>query len=164
MSRLICDNKCCNMIVAKYDYSKNILLKKNLPKNKKKAGVFVFSPDKKRILLVQSRGKYWGPPKGTVEDNEDWETCAIRELKEESGISLNETDAFKRMGFLKSNAFYFTLERNNVNLGLQDVKNNDANGIGWFNVDCLREMILHNKIMVNQHCKLGLRRIFNIDI
>ena len=164
MSKFTCKNGCCSMIVSKYDYNKNILLKKNLPKNKKKAGVFVYNPDKTKVLLVQSRGKYWGPPKGTLEENEDWEICAERELKEESGISLTENECLSRLGFIKSNAYYFTLEKNNVNITLQNVDNNDANGIGWFDVLCLKEMLRENKIMVNQHCKIGLRKIFNIEV
>jgi ADP-ribose pyrophosphatase YjhB (NUDIX family) len=164
MSKLDCENGCCTMIVSKYDCPKNLFIKKNSYKSRRKAGVFVYNIDKTKILLVQSRGKFWGPPKGTVEDDEDWEKCALRELKEESGISVYENDNFQKIGFIKSNAFYFSLEKNNPAIVLQDTINNDANGIGWFSIDCLKKMIKNNKIIVNQHCKLGLKRIFNIDI
>jgi len=53
-----------------------------------KAGSFVVDPETHKILLVQSRGKMWGPPKGTIQDNESVEDCAIREVFEETGILL----------------------------------------------------------------------------
>jgi ADP-ribose pyrophosphatase YjhB (NUDIX family) len=163
-SKYTCSKNCCNIIISKYD-NKNNFFVKNAPKNRKKSGVFVYTSDKKKILLVQSRGKYWGPPKGTLEENEDWETCAIRELKEESGIVLKNTDVLNRFGFIKSNAYYFSLEKNDVDITLQIVNNNnDANGIGLFNINCLVEMVKNNKIVLNQHGKIGIKRIFDIDL
>jgi ADP-ribose pyrophosphatase YjhB (NUDIX family) len=38
------------------------------------------------LLLIFRRGK-WDLPKGKLEDNEDIATCAIREIKEETGVA-----------------------------------------------------------------------------
>jgi 8-oxo-dGTP pyrophosphatase MutT (NUDIX family) len=48
------------------------------------AGGFVYTADD-HILLIFRRGK-WDLPKGKLEENEDLETCAVREVVEETGI------------------------------------------------------------------------------
>jgi 8-oxo-dGTP pyrophosphatase MutT (NUDIX family) len=49
------------------------------------AGGIVLSPDRKRILLIFRRG-YWDLPKGKPERNESTPECALREVKEETGL------------------------------------------------------------------------------
>jgi len=49
----------------------------------------------KKILLVHptnSVGKSFSIPKGMIDKDEDYITCAIRETKEEVGIQINESD------------------------------------------------------------------------
>ncbi len=48
------------------------------------AGGFVYTPEKKALLIFR-RGK-WDLPKGKLDGNEDLSTCAIREVKEETGL------------------------------------------------------------------------------
>ena len=48
------------------------------------AGGFVHTPDD-HVLMIFRRGK-WDLPKGKLDPGEDLETCAIREVKEETGI------------------------------------------------------------------------------
>lgn len=48
---------------------------------------------KYKIIIVNQRiGQYWGLPKGHVEDNEDVYRSAIRELREETGIDLDQLE------------------------------------------------------------------------
>jgi|688.fasta_scaffold293001_2 8-oxo-dGTP pyrophosphatase MutT (NUDIX family) len=59
-----------------------------------KAGVILFSPNKKYVLLVKSKSdgikkSKWGFPKGNIEPNEKINDCAMRELKEETGLLIN---------------------------------------------------------------------------
>jgi 8-oxo-dGTP pyrophosphatase MutT (NUDIX family) len=58
------------------------------PTKLKKAGSFVYTSKKQKILLVQSRGQMWGPPKGSIQPNEEPLECAIREVKEETGLDI----------------------------------------------------------------------------
>ena len=44
------------------------------------------------------------------------------------------------------------------------IKDNDANGIGWFNVDCLELLIKHNKMNINQHTKILLQKFFSKNL
>ncbi len=49
------------------------------------AGGFICTPENK-ILLIFRRGK-WDLPKGKLDEGEDLETCAIREIREETGLN-----------------------------------------------------------------------------
>lgn len=173
MSIIFCNSGCCKLHVIKYTTRKLLTQQiasdsfqvKKSPK-RRKAGVFVYDPTSDRILLVQSCGRFWGPPKGSVEDDETFEQCARRELKEETGINLEQNESFLKGCFLKNNAFYFYYERPFVDVSVQcsNDKHNDANGVGWFKSSCLKEMISTEKISINQHCRLGLKKFFDFNI
>ena len=49
------------------------------------AGGFVFTKEHE-VLMIFRRGK-WDLPKGKLDDNEDLETCALREVSEETGVN-----------------------------------------------------------------------------
>lgn len=44
------------------------------------------------------------------------------------------------------------------------ILDNDANGIGWFNIDCLEELVRQGTININQHCRILIKKIFDKDI
>src|SRR6478752_5737606 len=48
------------------------------------AGGLVYTPNEE-VLLIFRKGK-WDLPKGKLDDGEELETCAIREVEEETGI------------------------------------------------------------------------------
>ena len=88
MNSHYCIDKCCKYKVI--PYNKKIPLEINNNKEKiKKAGSFIYDSKSKKILLVQSRGQMWGCPKGTIKDLENPLECAIREVKEETGIGID---------------------------------------------------------------------------
>ena len=53
------------------------------------AGAIIYNdkPGKREYLLLKSRAGDWEFPKGGVEGNEELQQTAIREVKEESGLS-----------------------------------------------------------------------------
>lgn len=53
------------------------------------AGGFVYTPDH-HVLMIFRRGK-WDLPKGKLDPGEDLETCALREITEETGVSEIES-------------------------------------------------------------------------
>lgn len=166
LHKFSCNHGCCEYMVTPYVYNDCTYTR---PRTKiKKAGGFVFDRANHKILLVQSRGQLWGPPKGTMQENETPLECAIREIKEETGLKVNESD-FKGYSIIKSKAVYYyveaSIEEKEWEVTLQShVENNDANGIGWFNVDCLNELIQSKMISINQHCRLLIKRVFNKEI
>lgn len=94
---------------------------------KKMAGVAIIYNNK--ILLVHPTNASWqkntlGIPKGKVEDGEDLKDAALRELKEETGISLDSSqisqeplvaDYLDKGGNLDKQLVYFTCEIDDLN-------------------------------------------------
>ena len=160
-----CPNQCCFYTVTPYYHSYCSSSHSGIGKLKK-AGSFMYDKETRKILLVQSRGQLWGPPKGSIQNGETPQECAVREVKEETGIDIKEPDLNDSFT-IKSKAIYYVMEVNMNEYKVEPqhhVKDNDANGIGWFNVDCLNQLIDKQRISINQHCRMLIKKIFNTDI
>lgn len=155
----LCNNECCRLQIDKY-----VKLQINTYyKKRKKAGVFIYDPNSKKILLVQSRGNLWGPPKGGVNQNETERNCAVREVKEETGLDIEMNDFTKAIK-IKNKAIYFYLEKPECEVNIQKELGNDANGIGWIKTDCLYNSVEKGEINLSKHCYIVLKRFLNIDL
>jgi len=154
-----CPKKCC--LIEVIEPNPPTLIRRLRRGHCRKAGVFIYDPSEKRVLLVQSRGQLWGPPKGTLEvDIEETSSeCAIREVKEETGLELKAED-FSRAIKIKNRAIYYYTERKTEPVHIQNGNDdNDANGITWIKISCLEQCINSGHIILNQHCKLVLKKI-----
>jgi len=160
-----CAEKCCAISIAlpkPHQFS---------PRAKRrgrcqKAGVFIYDPEQERVLLVQSRGQLWGMPKGTLEIDIDENSaqCAIREVKEETGLDLTVED-FTRATKIKNRATYYYAEKKAGPICIQENPTepaNDANGITWIKISCLQECINTGQIVLNQHCRIVFKRFLNM--
>ena len=157
-----CEKKCCPVQIVEYPYASFSRSSSHLRRgNCRKAGVFIFDPEQNRVLLVQSRGHLWGPPKGSleIERGETSCECAIREVKEETGLDVKATE-FTRATKIKNRSIYYYLEKKACRVDIQDLTENDANGITWIKLDCLEECIESGKIVLNQHAKIVFKRFF----
>lgn len=158
----LCDKGCCSI---KIKIISPQTFRRRRRGNCNKSGVFIYDPKEDRVLLVQSRGHLWGPPKGTLEienDETDIE-CAIREVMEETGLTVRVED-FSRATKIRNKAIYYYTERDSCDICVQEHDNtekNDANGITWIKLDCLEKCILDGKIVLNHHCKLLFKRFLN---
>jgi len=129
-------------------------------KNKRKAGVFIYDPFEDRVLLVQSRGNLWGFPKGTTNLNENVKDCAIREVREETGININPKN-LKNWINIKNHSIYYYLEMKMCEVEVQEneeLESNDANGITWIKINCLKQFIINGNITLNHHCNVILNK------
>lgn len=158
MSRIYkCPKNCCSIEVAE---PSSYLVRRLRRGHCRKAGVFIYDPNEDRVLLVQSRGQLWGPPKGTLEVDKGETSCqcAIREVKEETGLQMKVED-FSRAIKIKNRAMYYYVERKSEIVHIQTgQEDNDANGITWIKLSCLEDCIKSGHIILNQHCKLVLKK------
>lgn len=145
-----CRDNCCKVLIQKY-------LPENTHKkthsNYRKAGVFIYDPKEDSVLLVQSRGHLWGPPKGTLKIGEQNRHCAIREVKEETGLTIS-SENFSKALKIGNRAIYYYLEMDKGPIEIQDIQGNDANGITWIKIQCLENAIFDGNIVLNHYAKI----------
>jgi bis(5'-nucleosidyl)-tetraphosphatase len=151
-----CDKGCCSIKIHSYKSPKDPLEK--VRRRRKKAGVFIYDPTSNKVLLVQSRGHWWGSPKGSMEYGETEVECAVREVKEETGLEIS-SNIFTRVTSIMNRSVYFYAELPTGDVNVQThIQDNDANGICWINMDCLFQCIRNGNISLSQHCRLIFAR------
>jgi len=163
---IYCPKQCCKFTLAIPPPYKNVQYTKTKIR-KRKAGVFLYDSCIDKILLVQSRGDKWGFPKGTLEDNETVEECAIREVFEETGIkvSMAELESYTRLKVDKATYFYSTVESTQPKYQTlpEHHANNDATGLVWISRMCLVQCVNNGQMVLNSHCKKLLTKILKIN-
>ena len=159
MQNFQCNKGCCEIKIKPYTPVKEPYYRTQ--RKIKKAGIFIYDPNKDKILIVQSRGRLWGLPKGTLQYGETERMCAIREVKEETGLEISDTE-FTKVVKIKNRAIYFYVEREECNLNIQDkIPDNDVNALGWIKPDCLNQCIEDGYISLNQHCRIVFSQFMN---
>ena len=156
-----CANNCCKIHIQYY-LNKRSYIKPT--RNYRKAGVFMYDPKEDRVLLVQSRGHLFGPPKGSLNIGETDIECAIREVKEETGIDI-KSDKFLKTILIKNRAVYYYMEIETCDIKVQNYilpgdSDNDANGITWIKMTCLENAIINGNIVLNHYAKIVFYRLF----
>lgn len=156
-----CLKKCCKFnIDPDFKFGTHI-------HNLKKAGVILYDQKNNSVVLVMSKNNLWGFPKGSLQNAETYTTGAVRELKEETGIVLtsNEIKMLRGPHIIKETNWYYLLHFPKKNVSIQYTKeNDDANGIGWFNLNCIKDLCIYNKIKLNYHTRKLLTKLFNVYI
>jgi ADP-ribose pyrophosphatase YjhB (NUDIX family) len=157
METYYCRDKCCSVKIKKYNRRPRYF-----NRNYRKAGVFIYDPKEDRVLIVQSRGHLWGPPKGTLNIGEHETKCAVREVKEETGLDVSSND-FTNAIKIKNRAIYYYLEMDACDINVQDsIEDNDANGITWIKLNCLGHAIADGNIVLNHYAKIVFNKLKKI--
>lgn len=150
-----CCNECCDVMIVegkekpKYAFS-----------DREKSGVFFYCEPTESVLLVQSNSNMWGPPKGTVEEGESYMDCAIREVKEETGISLS-IEELSVSFVIPNQAIYYYYECD-TNRPVCINNDEDANGYCWIKLECLNELIKNGNMVLTSHCRALFKEFFGI--
>ncbi|MDR2202653.1 MAG: NUDIX hydrolase [Clostridiales bacterium] len=116
--------------------------------------VFSMADDKPVVLLIK-RGNHpcigeWAFPGGYVNENESCEAAAARELKEETGLELNEPEQLVTVstphrdirGWTVSNCFFTVIESPEPVAG-----KDDADDADWFTIDYAAKDDLYELIL-----------------
>lgn len=94
----------------------------------KSCGAIVFHrfDDGIKVLLVKNHnGRYWSFPKGHIEKGENEHQTATREIKEETGLSVNFYDNYRQIsdyvpfGKIKKRVVFFLAESKTANVKIQ---------------------------------------------
>lgn len=159
---IVCKNGCCKVQIEPFTWKKDWTSSEN--NTERKAGIFIYDSLSNKILLVQSCGFLWGPPKGSVRKNETIQEAAIREVKEETGIDVTP-EQLEKVHNLKKKSYYYTLDMRECAVDIKNNKNNDANGITWIKIGCLTTLC-NNKgtYKMTRHAKIMIKKVFGIDI
>jgi len=125
------------------------------------AGGIVFKKDKNKIryLLIKDSGNKWTIPKGHIEEGEDPRVAALREIKEETGLSkleiareLEPTRYFFCRGkeIILKTVYLFLIESEEEERLKPDKK--EIKGAMWFtDKDAVKNIGYHNiKDMLNK--------------
>jgi ADP-ribose pyrophosphatase YjhB (NUDIX family) len=149
-----CSNGCCVIKKIEYVCQNNktfCFSNKNL-----KAGALLYDKNLNSVLLVQSAGNFFGLPKGSKEENETDVEAAIREVFEETGIKLDKEQLGENYYKPYKNQTYFFIEIEQSEVEVQESEGNDANGITWIKLECLKKEINNGKITLNKSSNLVL--------
>ena len=105
-------------------------------KNPKKGGI-ILQDENGKHLVIQSRGRLWGIPKGSVKNGESDLQCAIRELKEETGMETSVQKITHHIKVDKSKYFYSTsaVDKRKIVWNMES----DATGGGWCTTQCMKK-------------------------
>ena len=159
MSSFVCPNRCCTLKIVPYVSTHDTDFLKRIQRCTGKAGVVLYDTIQDKVLLVQSRGHLWGPPKGTLQYGEAQRVCAVREVKEVTGLDIS-ADSFTRAVNLSNKAIYFYMETPEIDVEVQShIADNDANGVGWIKTKCLQECVENGNIALSKHCQIVLKRL-----
>lgn len=147
-----CDKKCCKLHIKEYIPRKIYYSRYN---NAKKAGIIIYGKNTGKILLIQSNGNLWGFPKGSIENGETTEECALRETYEETGISFPESfiNSDSRLFSSDKKCVFYIIEFNEIPVSICHIPNySDSTGISWMNISCIKDMVFSKKIRLNKYC------------
>ena len=136
----------------------------NIPDNTKRAGVIIIHNITNHILLVRSLHNKWGFPKGKLEHTEKSRNTAVRELYEETGISITpEQFEDNIINAFDTTLFYIYVTHTDDIIDMAYRYNiNEITGMMWINIKCLERLIRYKKIKFNSTCKYALNTYFGL--
>lgn len=136
------------------------------------AVVFSFDETGLHLLLIERKkatnGKTWAVPGGLIEDKETPENAAVRELKEETGVTVKFMTQFHTFGEVRrdprfrviSIAHYILMKKNGVN----PKGNDDAKSAQWVSMKELPEMAFDHYEMVKMAFSYLQKSISSLNI
>lgn len=142
-NRDLIDNEAKNIV--------NTILKK---KRRKCCGGIILNIDDVKdtifVLVVLGRmSKKWGLPKGGLEEEETYEECALREIKEETGLTYSLCDFKERIKI--HSTYYFVINKEDRKLERGPIDTREIAAIKWLRLTDIKK--LSEKKLVNRELR-----------
>ena len=109
-------------------------------RREKSCGAVVWrdTPEGRQYLLIRHLAGHWGSPKGHVEDHETEAETAAREIREETGLTVELDTGFRRVvtyspkrGVVKD-VIFFTARATG---GTEHAQETELSELGWFTAE-----------------------------
>lgn len=129
---------------------KNVKLKSISCLYEKSCGAIIFHKTKQntKILLVKNNnGRYWSFPKGHIEEGENEQQTAIREIKEETGLDVTIFDGFREIseycpfGKIRKRVVFFLAQAFTDNVKIQE---EEIDSYIWVDLQQARKMCTYD--------------------
>lgn len=159
---LSCFRKCCklNLINSTNELDDNF----DLNKDHFGAGVCVITPD--GVLISQAHHLFWGFPKGIIENDESLLQCAIRELKEETGLVVSSCQlnkfvfSFRYRDINRKVTIFFLISKQTIDIDKTKHIYSDSTGYGFIQPICFLELYYSGLIKINYFTRILIKLLF----
>ena len=109
------------------------------------------------ILLVKRKGGSWALPGGFIQEGENLETCARRELKEEAGVEVPHLEQFKTYSEPDRDPRHQTISNAFIAIHpsgkLRLKADTDVTDVNWYDANNIPELDFDH----NQICRDGIK-------
>jgi len=129
----------CGCISVEWDYEQ--LYQDKFQDDKKAGAVLVY---KNKCILVQSRGCFWGFPKGFKNPGENICETINREVKEETSLSVSAQKNDKMFKIYNTIFCIKYIDTPSIDINIDDIKKisgNDCTGVALVDLQCLKHGI-----------------------
>lgn len=110
----------------------------------KRAGI-ILNCNNSFLLVKSNTNKKWSFPKGCIEPDENELVCALRELKEETGVDIDMDSDFYHDKRIYGDTIYFYYKTNRDMFNSKFIfDKNEILAVNWFNENELRNMEYHS--------------------
>ena len=147
-------------------YEGNVLCIKigeNTFKYPPKGGVIIFNSSMTKILMVRNnyhpyvQCQKWGFPKGHCDEEEKYHECAKRELKEETGLTIDVKNT-SRFITINNSRYYVYCMKNEIINQTKPEDTNEINMVEWQPLDVVGKIKMNKEAIVLFTKKLELAK------
>ena len=127
-------------------------LNDSIDKSINNAAVIVQIPDKTIIIVKNSNDNLWMLPGGHIDRNESPLNCAIREFKEETSLTLDQSKIifpikyFDRKHANSKRTRIFKINTTQIfnPYNIRNIKNNETNALEYISIDDIKKQLLNS--------------------
>lgn len=109
------------------------------------AYAFIYKEDEKKILMVNNKGEGWSLPGGAVEQEETLEQAVIREVKEETNLTIEAGEViavneamFKEKGH---HALFITFKAKVIEGEISIIDKDEISKVEWVDIQRANELM-----------------------